>query len=93
MSDCHDAYLGNVRCDCGETINPGSPYVEVQPGGVLWHGNAQGGGHASNFESKRAPRTPDFRDLLRRDLLRYCKGRGGCRHQRPSNVLQSFWSS
>lgn len=50
MNDCHDAYLGNVGCDCGHTINPASPYVEVEADGVLWHGNAQGGGHRADFD-------------------------------------------
>ncbi|UJQ87112.1 hypothetical protein SEA_VETRIX_109 [Mycobacterium phage Vetrix] len=38
-----------IECVCGESISPDTPYVEedVRPG-VLWHGNAEGGGHKSN---------------------------------------------
>ncbi|QDK03906.1 hypothetical protein SEA_LEWAN_111 [Mycobacterium phage Lewan] len=38
-----------IECVCGERISPDMPYVEedVRPG-VLWHGNAEGGGHKSN---------------------------------------------
>ncbi|ANH50108.1 hypothetical protein SEA_LOADRIE_110 [Mycobacterium phage Loadrie] len=38
-----------IKCVCGELIGPDTPYVEedVRPG-VLWHGNAEGGGHKSN---------------------------------------------
>ena len=45
-----DTYIGNVRCNCGETINPASPYVQVEADGVLWHGNADGGGHRADFK-------------------------------------------
>ena len=33
------------RCACGQIVHAGMPYVEVEADGVLWHGNAQGGGH------------------------------------------------
>ncbi|WP_124712950.1 hypothetical protein [Mycolicibacterium nivoides] len=42
-----------IKCVCGELISPDTPYVEedVRPG-RLWHGNAEGGGHASDVGVK-----------------------------------------
>lgn len=50
-------YPPNTMCCCGELIHPDMPYVEVEPDGVLWHGNPEGGGHKANvdlsYEAKR----------------------------------------
>lgn len=38
-----------VECVCGETIDTDMPHVEPEVrAGVLWHGNTEGGGHASD---------------------------------------------
>lgn len=37
-----------VDCCCGQQINTTEPYVELQPDGRIWHGNAAGGGHVYN---------------------------------------------
>lgn len=40
-----------VDCICGETINTDMPNIEPEArAGVLWHGNSQGGGHASDVD-------------------------------------------
>jgi len=41
---------GSVDCACGQVITPVTPYVEVGADGVLWHGNAEGGGHRADVE-------------------------------------------
>lgn len=41
----------STLCDCGMSINTDMPYVESDARvGVLWHGNAEGGGHSSDFD-------------------------------------------
>lgn len=39
----------NVMCACGDLINECQPSVEVEADGVLWHGNADGGGHRADY--------------------------------------------
>jgi hypothetical protein len=42
-----------IKCDCGEYIYADSPHVQVEADRVLWHGNAEGGGHRADYAKVR----------------------------------------
>lgn len=45
-----DPYPPNVECACGDLIHLDMPSVVVEADGVLWHGNADGGGHRADVD-------------------------------------------
>lgn len=49
LEKAYDVAASGIACVCGETITSDMPYVDLTHRvGVLWHGNAEGGGHSSN---------------------------------------------
>lgn len=46
----YQRYLTQKVCACGEWITPDMPYIEVEADGVMWHGNAEGGGHRADVK-------------------------------------------
>lgn len=45
-------------CACGHPIHSKMPWVEVEADGVLWHGNAAGGGHRADVGFYHPPAAP-----------------------------------